>query len=82
MPRPEPVGIQRLEEDLHSKDIESKEVTLSHPEAPALAPKGQRAEQKQEELAKEPFVREEKKTGRNEPCPCGSGKKYKKCHGA
>ncbi|MBL0215549.1 MAG: SEC-C domain-containing protein [Myxococcales bacterium] len=21
------------------------------------------------------------KTGRNEPCPCGSGKKYKKCHG-
>ena len=25
--------------------------------------------------------RTEKKTGRNEPCPCGSGKKYKKCHG-
>jgi preprotein translocase subunit SecA len=24
----------------------------------------------------------EEKTGRNEPCPCGSGKKYKKCHGA
>ena len=23
----------------------------------------------------------EKKVGRNEPCPCGSGKKYKKCHG-
>jgi uncharacterized protein YecA (UPF0149 family) len=22
------------------------------------------------------------KVGRNEPCPCGSGKKYKKCHGA
>lgn len=28
-----------------------------------------------------PFIREEKKIGRNEPCPCGSGKKYKKCHG-
>ncbi len=26
--------------------------------------------------------REEPKIGRNEPCPCGSGKKYKKCHGA
>jgi len=25
--------------------------------------------------------REEEKVGRNEPCPCGSGKKYKKCHG-
>ncbi len=27
-------------------------------------------------------VRVEKKVGRNEPCPCGSGKKYKHCHGA
>jgi len=26
-------------------------------------------------------VSEEPKVGRNEPCPCGSGKKYKKCHG-
>ena len=29
----------------------------------------------------EPFVRPDKKVGRNEPCPCGSGKKYKACHG-
>ena len=28
-----------------------------------------------------PFVRGERKVGRNEPCPCGSGKKYKHCHG-
>jgi preprotein translocase subunit SecA len=28
-----------------------------------------------------PFVRDERKVGRNEPCPCGSGKKYKQCHG-
>jgi len=27
------------------------------------------------------FVREGRKVGRNEPCPCGSGKKYKACHG-
>jgi len=26
-------------------------------------------------------VRTEPKIGRNEPCPCGSGKKYKHCHG-
>ena len=26
-----------------------------------------------------PYIREEKKVGRNELCPCGSGKKYKKC---
>jgi len=28
-----------------------------------------------------PYVRQERKVGRNEPCPCGSGKKYKQCHG-
>jgi preprotein translocase subunit SecA len=28
-----------------------------------------------------PFVRTERKVGRNEPCPCGSGKKFKHCHG-
>ena len=28
-----------------------------------------------------PFVRGERKVGRNEPCPCGSGKKFKQCHG-
>ncbi len=27
-------------------------------------------------------VRSQPKVGRNDPCPCGSGKKYKKCHGA
>jgi preprotein translocase subunit SecA len=29
----------------------------------------------------QPVVRDERKVGRNEPCPCGSGKKYKQCHG-
>jgi preprotein translocase subunit SecA len=29
----------------------------------------------------QPYVRETRKVGRNEPCPCGSGKKYKQCHG-
>ena len=29
-----------------------------------------------------PYVREDSKVGRNDPCPCGSGKKYKKCCGA
>jgi preprotein translocase subunit SecA len=28
-----------------------------------------------------PFVRGGEKIGRNDPCPCGSGKKYKQCHG-
>lgn len=29
----------------------------------------------------QPYRREEPKLGRNDPCPCGSGKKFKKCHG-
>ncbi|MDB2384375.1 preprotein translocase subunit SecA [Endozoicomonas sp.] len=44
---------------------------------------GKPAEQGAEnhEAAVQPFVREGRKVGRNEPCPCGSGKKYKQCHG-
>jgi preprotein translocase subunit SecA len=35
----------------------------------------------QEKPAEQPFIREGAKVGRNDPCPCGSGKKYKQCHG-
>lgn len=28
-----------------------------------------------------PVVHSDRKIGRNDPCPCGSGRKYKKCHG-
>ena len=28
-----------------------------------------------------PVTRDQPKVGRNDPCPCGSGKKYKQCHG-
>jgi SEC-C motif-containing protein len=32
-------------------------------------------------IGKQPVVREGPRVGRNDPCTCGSGKKYKKCHG-
>ncbi|KAB2933421.1 MAG: preprotein translocase subunit SecA [Candidatus Contendobacter sp.] len=58
-----------------------------HAEAPVLA-EGEAEDdgsgelrQQPEEAAHTPFVREGRKVGRNEPCPCGSGKKYKHCHG-
>jgi preprotein translocase subunit SecA len=47
----------------------------------AAATESERAS-RSEAAAAETFVREERKVGRNEPCPCGSGKKYKQCHGA
>ena len=37
--------------------------------------------EKDEFQPRTPFVRRDRKVGRNEPCPCGSGKKYKACHG-
>jgi len=39
------------------------------------------SEEEGEEHASDTFVRHDKKVGRNDPCPCGSGKKYKQCHG-
>ncbi|MXS84159.1 preprotein translocase subunit SecA [Nitrosomonas oligotropha] len=36
---------------------------------------------KTEDDKTQPFVRQNEKVGRNQPCPCGSGKKYKQCHG-
>jgi preprotein translocase subunit SecA len=36
----------------------------------------------EEPVSTQPVQRGDDKVGRNEPCPCGSGKKYKKCHGA
>jgi len=42
---------------------------------------GQQNEQAQEAKPKLQPVRVEKQIGRNDPCPCGSGKKYKNCHG-
>jgi len=37
--------------------------------------------QQDDQAVHQPIVRKERKVGRNEPCPCGSGKKYKQCHG-
>jgi preprotein translocase subunit SecA len=62
--------------------------TLSHPEAQGLAS----SHAQQERAANTPVSapdarpttvrRSQPKVGRNDPCPCGSGKKYKKCHGS
>ncbi|MBS1214714.1 MAG: secA, partial [Proteobacteria bacterium] len=60
----------------------SVEMQFQHAEAAsALAEEGAGEEEAQAEPAHRPFVRETQKVGRNDPCPCGSGKKYKQCHG-
>lgn len=53
---------------------------FEHEDVSALAMEEEQAVAEQQQVA-QPFVRTERKVGRNEPCPCGSGKKYKHCHG-
>ena len=59
-------------------------VQFQHPsfEEALVGAEAEAAEADGETLVKPaPFVRAMDKVGRNEPCPCGSGKKYKHCHG-
>jgi preprotein translocase subunit SecA len=58
-------------------------LTASRNELPRYASSSstQKSARKQNQQVKTQPVRTEAKVGRNDPCPCGSGKKYKKCHG-
>ena len=52
------------------------EMQYSHPAAPSAM-----GDQPEPPPQQKPFIRNQRKIGRNEPCPCGSGKKFKFCHG-
>jgi len=66
--------------DLAERKPEPQQITYNHPSAPnALT--GSAGEADRPESVKQPYVRGDRKIGRNEPCPCGSGKKFKQCHG-
>ncbi|MDR7010303.1 preprotein translocase subunit SecA [Pseudomonas alcaliphila] len=58
----------------------AERMQFQHAEASALAAEETGGEEGDVAVAAVP-VRAESKVGRNEPCPCGSGKKYKHCHG-
>ncbi len=58
----------------------NKKMTLNHAAvSPVAAPQAQGSTAKP--AVAPPFVRQGAKVGRNQSCPCGSGKKYKQCHG-
>jgi preprotein translocase subunit SecA len=69
-------------------EVSALEAPPPEPEAQQPAPPGGREQHvfgKQAAAPAQqqaPFVRGDRKVGRNEPCPCGSGKKYKQCHGS
>ena len=74
-----PSAVQEAER--HRREAAAKAMRYSHAEASALDGQGEAEEQQPQSSKAAPFVRPERKIGRNEPCPCGSGKKYKQCHG-
>lgn len=78
------VQIQRpdeaeLIEQRRREEAAREKLAFEHAEAAAMGDESAQRDQSGDAAA--PFVREERKVGRNEPCPCGSGKKYKSCHG-
>ena len=64
-----------------SSSSQSRVNTSRHEEQIAAARRAAEGAGQAERQKVETFQREENKIGRNDPCPCGSGRKYKKCHG-
>lgn len=62
-----------LQQQQQAMEFNHPDVNTGSPSEPVAAEEAQ--------SSNVPFVRQERKIGRNEPCPCGSGKKYKQCHG-
>ncbi|OLQ92706.1 preprotein translocase subunit SecA [Vibrio ponticus] len=71
--------VERMEEQRRAQaEAAARQAQAQHATAENQLADG---EENIEEGAQQPMVRDERKVGRNEPCPCGSGKKYKQCHG-
>jgi preprotein translocase subunit SecA len=73
--------VDKVEEQRRAQAAQ-QQVNYQHSSASAIDQAA--GEQQAEEPGAEshtPYVRKGRKVGRNDPCPCGSGKKYKQCHG-
>ena len=70
-----------LIEQKRREEAERQQLAFQHAQASAL-PEAEQESAQQAEAPQQPMVRDTPKVGRNDPCPCGSGKKYKQCHGA
>ena len=76
--------MERIKGDTLERLFKFQLVRGERPQAEVEAPRPPQISLNRGEAAapKQPVHRTEEKVGRNDPCPCGSGKKYKKCHGA
>jgi preprotein translocase subunit SecA len=63
---------------------EREKLAFQHAQAPAMSAAvgdGEDPGEQARDATPQTFTRDQPKVGRNEPCPCGSGKKFKQCHG-
>jgi preprotein translocase subunit SecA len=70
-----------IREDSHRHKTDLSQTSTSKPEFARNRPAIPNNGHEQAEQNKMQPVKVDKKVGRNEPCPCGSGKKFKHCHG-
>ncbi len=81
-------AIEALEAEAEERHLAELEATVArHPGedgvvAPPAAAAGASLDELREQAADRPSTRGAPKIGRNDPCPCGSGKKFKQCHGS
>ncbi len=75
-----PEEVETLEQQYQQEHAKDMDLDFVHNEAEDVLSAGEAVDEFTPEAMK-PFKRDVEKVGRNEPCPCGSGKKYKHCHG-
>lgn len=75
----QPEEVEAMEQQ-RREQAENQQMDFTHDQSSAMSGNDEVAAEGGDEPV-ETFVREGRKVGRNEPCPCGSGKKYKQCHG-
>ena len=76
----QPEDVEEMEQQ-RREQAESQQMNYQHASGNGMGEDGGSDAAGEGEQAQETFVRSEAKVGRNDPCPCGSGKKYKQCHG-
>lgn len=76
--RVEPISQEEIEavEERRRLALEKQQMELQHESTSAMT-----EDDSESDTTDRPFVRSGAKVGRNDPCPCGSGKKFKQCHG-
>ena len=75
------VEIRAREEVDNLEQHQQTDVSYQHQQVDSIHATAEEAPEGERAPAQQPFVRGERKLGRNEPCYCGSGKKFKHCHG-